>query len=454
MDAAEHAPTAAGQSSGGRLLRVLGFAFALAMSIGSIIGGGILRTPGSVVDRVPDVTLVLSLWALGGLHALLAANVVSELITSVPKAGGLYVPARRAFGDFAGLLIGWSDWLINAAAIAALALACSEFAAVIEPGLESRRASVAVALLAGLFLLNLLGVREGSIAQRLGSLVKFLLLLVLIATIFLFVPAAPARAAQIPGGAGISVLAAVVGYQLVYGAFTGWPNPIYFVEEDENAASNIPKAMALSIIAVTAVYLVMNYALLHALPIEQLRASELPASVALIPVFGPASTTIIAVVAIVIVVSCLNGVIMVIPRVLYGLGRDGLFLRMAQHVNSGGTPDVALLMSAALSMLLALTGEFETVFLLMGGLVMFTMIITDASLFALRWKEPDLARPFKAIGYPVLPTLLLLIDALLFAAVLAADPWSGFYMLLLIGLSVPIALWLRRGRALAPPAVQ
>jgi APA family basic amino acid/polyamine antiporter len=437
----------------GGLLRVLGFAFALAICVGSIVGGGILRTPGAVVDRVPDVTFVLILWALGGLHALLGANVVSELITSVPKAGGLYVPSRRAFGDFAGLLVGWSDWLLNAAAIAALALACGEFAALIEPSLASRTTSVALTVLGALYLLNWLGVREGSVAQKLGSALKCLLLILLIGTIFLLVPPAAPQAAQPAGGTGVSFLAVVVGYQLVYGAYTGWANPIYFVEEDKHASSNIPKAMALSILAVTAVYVVMNYALLHALPIGTLRTADLPASISLVPVFGPASTAVIAGVALVIVISCLNGLVMVIPRVLYGLGRDGLFLPVAQHVNRGGTPDVALLMSAALTMLLALTGEFETVFLLMGAITIFTMVVTDLSLFVLRRKEPDLPRPYRAIGYPLLPGLLLLIDTLLLCAVLASDPWSGLYMALLIALCIPVGLWLRRSRAEPKPAM-
>jgi APA family basic amino acid/polyamine antiporter len=432
----------------GQLLRVLGFAFALAICVGSVIGGGILRTPGAVADRVPDLGLIMLLWTLGGVHALLGANVMSELITSVPKAGGLYVPARRAFGDFAGLLVGWSDWLLNGAAIAALAIVCAEFAILIEPRLAGRTTALALSVLASLFLLNWLGVREGSVVQRLGSLLKFVLLLALVLGIFLFVPpAAPGGHPAAPAGGAGTFLAAVVGYQLVYGAFSGWPNPIYFVEEDRNACANIPRAMGLSIVAVTLVYLLMNYALLHALPLDTLRTADLPASIALVPLLGPGSTPVIAALALVIVLSCLNGLIMVIPRILYGLGRDGLFPAAAAHVNRGGTPDVALFLSAALTAGLALSGEFETVFLLMGAITVFVMLVADLSLFALRRKEPDLARPYRARFYPYLPALLVLIDSMLLAAIVAADPWSGVYMALLIALSVPIALSLRWRRA-------
>jgi len=426
----------------GGLLRVLGFSFALAMCVGSVIGGGILRTPGEVVDRVSEPALVLLLWLAGGVHALLGANVVSEIGTSVPKAGGLYVPARRAFGDLVGLVVGWSDWLVNGAAAAALALAFADFAGILHPALAARETAVAVAVLAVVFGINWLGVREGGAVQKAGSLAKCALLVALVAAIFLFVPEAEPAA---PGaGAGWTLAGLVVAYQLVYGVYSGWPNPIVFVEEDANAARNIPRAMGLSIAVVTAVYLAINAALLHALPADAVRTAELPAALAAERLFGGSGAAAVAGVALVIVATCLNGMVMVLPRILYGLGRDGLFLSAATRVNRGGTPDAALGLSAALAAGLALTGTFETVFLLMGGLVVLTMVVSDASLFALRIKEPDLPRPYLAKGYPWLPGLVLALDGLLLAALLWADPASGAYMLLLVAACVPVRLWMRR----------
>lgn len=433
----------------GKLLRVLGLTFAIAICVGSVIGGGILRTPGAVMDRVGDSGIVLLLWGLGGLHALLGANVVAEISTSVPKAGGLYVPTRRAFGDFAGMMVGWADWLVNGAATAALALVFADFAAMIAPGLAPYKPAVAIAVLASLFGLNWIGVREGSAFQKATSFAKVGLLLALIAIVFLFVPgAAPEPAAQ-PAPAW-TVLTLVVAYQLIYGVFSGWPYPVFFIEEDQDPGKNIPRAMAVSIVAVTAIYLLVNAALLHALPRDVLRASELPAAAALAQVFGAHSNIVVAALALVIVASCINAGVMALPRILYGLGRDGLFLPIATRVNRGGTPEVGLFLSAALAIGLTLTGTFETVFLLMGALLIFLMIISEASLFALRIREPDLPRPFRAIFYPVLPALLMAIDAALLAAVLVADPMSGAYMFLMIGLSVPMYLWLRSQRRNAP----
>jgi len=428
--------------SAGNLLRVLGFAFAMAICVGTIIGGGILRTPGAVAERVPEPWLILLLWSLGGVHALLGANVVAEISTSVPKAGGLYVPTRRAFGDFAGLLVGWSDWLVNAAAAAALALVFADFASMAAPQLTPHEPTLAAAVLLVLFGLNWIGVREGGAIQTAGTLLKFMLLVMLVIGLFVFVPQAVSHPVSAPT-ATWTVLGLVVAYQLVYGVFSGWPSPIFFVEEDENSARNIPRGMALSIVTVTLVYLAINAALLHAIPMEELRTSELPAATALAKIFGDGSVQVVAAIALVIVVSCLNGVVMVLPRILYGLGRDGLFVSAATRVNKGGTPDVALGLSAVLTLALTLTGTFETVFLLMGALVIFGMIISEVSLFALRTREPDLPRPFRAIGYPLLPILLLLIDASLLIAVLVSDPMSGVYMFALVALCVPVRLWIR-----------
>jgi APA family basic amino acid/polyamine antiporter len=209
--------------------------------------------------------------------------------------------------------------------------------------------------------------------------------------------------------------------------------------------------MGLSILLVTAVYLSVNAALLYALPVEALRSAELPAALALEQVLGGAGTVVIACLALVIAATCLNGMVMVLPRTLYGLGRDGLFVQAATRVNRGGTPDVALGLSALLATLLTVTGTFETVFLLMGALIMFMMVVTDTTLFALRTKEPRLERPYRAKGYPWLPALALILDTALFAAVLWAEPASGAYMLLLVAACLPIGLWLgRKNRGLKP----
>ena len=425
------------------LHRVLGLGFGLAIGVGSMIGSGILRTPGAVAEGLPDASLLMLLWLMGGLHALLGANVVAELMTSIPKTGGLYVPSRRAFGDFGGILVGWTDFLLNAAGVAALAIASAEFLAILAPDLRAHITGAALGLLLLFIGLNWIGIKEGSATQQIGSLLKFVTLCLLIGTIFIAVPQAARPAGET---AALSPMAVLVGYQMVYGAFSGWTNPIYFTEEDRKPTRNLPRALIFSILLVTATYLAMNAALLWALPVAELARSDIPVETIVTGLAGPTGTLVVGAVGSVIVISCLNGLVMAIPRVLYGLGRDGLFPAVATQVNRGGTPYAALAISAIVAGTMVMSGGFETVFLMMGALTIFAFVMTDVTIFVLRRREPDLPRPFRAIGYPWLPALLLLLDTILLVAFIAADPASGLFMAALISIAIPIAFLLGRRR--------
>lgn len=440
----------------GHLQKTLGFAFAMAIGIGTVIGAGILRTPGPVADLIPSLWLILALWGLGGVHAILGANVASELITSIPKAGGIYVPVRAAFGESMGLLVGWVDWLAYVAGCAALSVVCANFLALLVPTLASHTAWVATSFALSLIVLNWIGVKEGAVAQTLGSAFKFIFMCLAIGIIFIVTPDGSANVAAEAAGptvgevaTPIGFFAVIVAYQMIYGSYLGWSGPIYFVEEDPKAISNIPRAMMLTILTIMLVYLALNASLLKALPIEMMRTSDLPIALALEQIFGAMGGKIVAAIALVLASTCLNANIMTTPRILYGLGRDGLFLPIATRVNKGGTPDVALGISGVLTIALIFSGGFEFLFLLMGALAIFMFVAYDASLFALRIRQPDLPRPFRAIGYPWLPGLVLVLDASLLIAFLAADPVSGLYMLGLIALCIPVGHHLAKQRKLA-----
>ncbi len=440
-----------GTSNGrGHLLRVLGLGFGIALGLGATIGGGILRTPGSVADQVPLAWLALTLWALAAVHALLGANIVSEVMTSVPKSGGLFNVARRAFGDFGALIVGWTDWLIGIGAVAALSIACAEFLGIIHPPLRPYLSHTAVAVAMSLFVLNWLGVREGSFAQMLTSAVKAILLLLLIGAIFLLRPEASTPPVAPAVSSPLTFFGLVVAYQFIFGAYSGWTNPAYFAEEDTNPSRNIPRAMFMSILAVGAIYLLMNAALFYALPVERLRTAELPVAVAISDIFGDDSMRIVAAVAVVTVVGCINATIMVSTRVFHGLGKEGFLPAVTSHVNQGGTPDVAMAVTAFFAVLLALSGTFETVFLIVGALGIFMLAFIDLAFFKLRIAEPELARPYRAIGYPWLPIAVLVLDFGLLAAFLAADPVSGGFMIAAMVICIPVSLWTRRRHLTAP----
>ena len=436
----------------GQLQLRLGIVFALAVSVGNVIGSGIMGTPGLVANQVPVAWMVIGLWALGGLHVMLSANVASELITKLPKAGGTYVPVRAAFGESIGLLCGWTDWLSNTAAIAALSVACATFLGAIFPALAAHQAPVAAGFALTIIAINWPGVREGQIAQTAGSIIKVGLIVGVIAVAFLAEPIPVSQVVSRAGAAmndaapAVGFFAVIAAYQMIYGAYTGWHAPILFVEEDANAARNLPRAMGVSIVLVTAIYVALNLSLLSALDMTALRGSDLPVALVIENAFGRSGGVLVALLAIVIVVVAINAIVMGTARILYGMARDGLFLPMAMHVNKGGTPHIALAITAAVAVPLIFSGAFVFLFKLTAALAIFVFFLFELSLFALRRQQPDLHRPFRAIGYPLLPALVCLLDLGLLIAFIAADPISGVYMAGLIAVCVPVGFILHRRR--------
>lgn len=446
MGAAEQTLTASGPSSGGGLLRILGFSFALAVGVGSVIGGGILRTPASVADAVGSVEIALILWAAVAIHSFIQANVIAELMAALPKAGGLFVPARAAFGEPGGLLIGWVDWLNVVAAVAVLSIITAEFLGTFVPVIGAHPGIAGAMIAVPFFVLNWLGVREGSTAQIVGSLAKFAFLLAIAALIFLSPPpssvAAPAASA-----APITLLGIVLGYQLIFGAYAGWTSPAYFAGEDTNPGRNIPRSLFATVAAVAILYLLVSAAVSYALPFEALRTSKLAAADAVGGILGSSALQTVAAGAVLIAVTCLNANIMLAPRILYGLAEQRLFPAFALTVNRGGTPSVALAVTAVTSMALALSGEFETVFRIMATLGMFPLLVADLALFKLRRDAPDLPRPYRAKLYPVLPAIAVVLDLGVMAAFLLSDWTSGLFIVGAVALAWPIGTWMGRSRS-------
>ena len=428
----------------GHLLRVLGLAFGLALGLGGMIGGGILRTPGEVFAHVPSPWLVLALWAAAALHSALTGNIVAEVMTAVPRSGGLFNVAERAFGTFGGVLVGWTDWLLNVAALAALSIALAEFLALALPAAAPYATPVAVAACLAFIAINWIGVREGSRAQIVTSAAKAALLVGIVILIFLLSPGT-GTATERPSGA-IGFAAAIVAYQLIIGAYNGWSYTGYFAEEDRAPERNIPRSLFGSIAAVAAIYLVMNAALVYALPLDRLAGAELPLALALEDLFGPLAVAAVAAIAIVTVIGTINASLMIATRILHGLGRDHFLPAPVAHVNRGGTPDVALLLTGAVATAMILTGTFETAFLLLGALALVIYALIDIAYFVLRWREPDLPRPYRAKFHPLLPAFALLLDLGVLAAVLAGDLRQALFIAAAVAVCIPLTLAARRTR--------
>jgi APA family basic amino acid/polyamine antiporter len=430
----------------GELLHILGTSFGVAVAVGAMIGVGILRAPASIAREVPDVFLIMALWSVALLHALLEANVIAELGTAMPRAGGPYVYVHRAFGDIGGLAVGWTLWMQRAASTAALSIAFAEFLGLLWPTAPRMAPAIAVAMQLALFGINLAGLREGRVIQELTSFLKALALFGFCAVAFFMI--APARTAGVAPVSVIGVAGLVGAYQLIVGAYAGWFEPAFFAEETHDGGRSLPRVMAIGLLVTAVLYITVNGTLLYALGTAGVAANPLPFATVLAKLGGAVAAGGVAVFAMISVSSCANAGVMSAPRVLLALSRDRLLPRWFQTVNKGGSPSVATIATALAAIAIALTGSFNLAFGLIATLQSASFILVILSLFVLRRREPAMARPFRAIGYPLLPALVLLVDIALFVLFLNANRTGGIYAVILWLICIPFAMIARRARAL------
>jgi APA family basic amino acid/polyamine antiporter len=430
-----------------KLLKILGVGFGIAIGIGGTIGVGILRIPGSIAAQLGSASLIIIIWLIGGIYTLLGANYQAELATMLPKAGGPYVYARRAYGDYGGFVVGWSDWISNITPLAFLPIAFAEFLSVLIPSLASQVTVVAISLLSLLAFLNWIGLRLGSGTQKLMSLLKAIALLAFVVACFsLGGQKTNSVQATIPTPATLTSLlvAAALSFQLVLGTFGGWNAVIYFAEEDRDPSRNLPRSLFCGVLLVIAIYLLVNLALLYVLPVSQIAGSKLPAADAMKKIFGARGGQIVTGLSLLSVLGALNACLMFTPRTMFALGRDGLFSTKAAFVNKGGTPAVALLITFIVALFLILTGTFEKLFAIYAFYAVAANILLVCSLFILRKREPDLPRPYKTWGYPVAPLILLAVAIALFVGFVISDTKGSLIASASLVISYPIYLLIKR----------
>jgi len=444
MEAVEQIPVSSPAPSG-KLLRVLGVGFGLAIAIGATIGVGILRNPGAVAAQLGSYWPIMIAWVLGGVYSVLGANYLAELASMTPKAGGFYVHAHRAFGNYGGFVVGWRDWANNTLAGAYIAVVFGEYAGgLFLPGQPYGRVVCSVAVLALIAGINFVGVRSGSGVQKVTSLLKALALLAFVVVCFVYGSATSAAAGAVadpafrPNGLGASVIAFVLAFQVILGTYDGYYNPIYFAEEDTDPARNIARSMFGGIVLVTLIYVLVNAALLYVLPMSKLAASQFAGGDAMALIFGERAGQIVTVLALLSLIGIINAVMMSTPRIMFALSRDGLFTAKAEEVNKGGTPAVALAITAICTIALASVGSFELLLAIGQFFLVVIMILLVVALFTLRRREPDAPRPFRTWGYPFAPLLMLIIAVLLFVGYAISNPFPSALAAGALLLSYPI----------------
>jgi basic amino acid/polyamine antiporter, APA family len=433
--------------SRGHLLRVLGVGFGLAVIIGNTIGAGIFQVPGSIAAQLPSAGPFLLIWLGGALYALLGAISLAELGTMIPQSGGQYVFSRYALGEYAGFIVGWSDWISSCGSTAAVALVVGTFSGALIPALNGKGPGIAAAVTILFAVLQWHGIVWGSNIQNLTSLLKALAFLALIVAAFILGSGGAFTTAATAPAPAITISAVVISLQSVIYTYDGWSGVIYFSEEVRHPARDIPRALFGGVLSIAAIYLLVNLALLYVLPMSQIAGKQFAAGEAANAIFGVHGDTIFRSLTIVSMLSGINALHLMATRVVFAMSRDGLFTKKAATVNEGGTPTVSLFLSALVAVLFILLGQrFDVVITVLAFFFVANYILSFISLFVLRLREPEKPRPYRAWGYPVTPALPLIGSLLFLAGAVAADTRHSLYALLLLAVSYPVFLLMKRAK--------
>jgi len=416
--------------------------------MGAMIGLGILRTPGEIATVVTDPWTYTALWVVGGLFVLMSTGVAAELVGMTPRSGGNYVLVRQAFGTYPGFLIGWVDWLSFCGNIALKATVLVEYLNLLLPFHASLRIGVSILITTIFAALQLRGVLLTARVQQIAAaamaaiVVGFTLALLFGHPVLAADLSAPANSSL----AGWGLVAAAVIF-----TYDGWLGACYFGGEIKGGGGEVARACVRAVIMVFVLYVGLMAALAFSVPLAALAGEDLALATALDLAVSPVAATIVAVAAILILLAHQNLHYMAGPRVLYALSTDRLGADRAAAVGSRGNPVFAVLLTWMVSVGLILIGGFEFLLNLCVFFFIFLYVALIAGVAILRRKEPDADRPFRAWGHPVSTAVCLLgwLGITVFQALSA--PETALYAAIMVAVSLPAYLWLRKVRHLDEP---
>ncbi len=424
------------------LLAVLGVLFGLSVTIGNTIGSGILRTPGLVAQLLPTPWLFIGVWILGALYAALGANALAELATMMPESGGYTVYLRRSMGPYASFVIGWSDWLSTCSSAALAAIVIGEYVTILFAISKGLTSAIACAVIVAFSLIQWRGIKTGSLTQNITAAAKTLAFMVLVGACFVLGRGFPAGGPLHPPSGFPFLVAFVLAMQAVIFTYDGYNGIVYFSGELRNPARDIPRSIFGGVVSVAIIYLLVNIGFLYVLPIEKMAGQPLVAATAANEIFGAKGDAVIRVLTIVSLLSAVNAYQLMTSRVLHRLSVFG-FLPGASYVNRGGTPAIALFLSAVVVLALVITGTLEIVLAVTAFFFVAQYALIFASVFILRKREPDAPRPFRAWGHPWTTGLVLLLSLGFLAGAAITDTRNSIYSLVLLALSWPLYVLLR-----------
>ena len=442
-------------TDGYQLNRVLRVRDGMAVTVGIVIGAGILGTPGLIAGYLGDPWIILGMWFFGGVMAGLSTLVLAEMAAALPEAGGKYVYARYAWGDTMGFVAGWSELIVTRGfSGASKAVLIATYILILNGGRGSEKL-IALAVVLGYFVLHTRGLKASTTFQNVTTAVKVLIVLAIAAAGIFGGDGSGAVEPLISGEATAGLLGYALAYQSISFAYYGWEDAAKMSEEVIDPGAALPKILLGGAVAVMVLYILMNISFLAALTPAQMAGSDLVAADTITAVFGDAAGTIVVVASLLILISSANVNFLGLPRVAYGLSRHGLAPRAFARVDARGTPRNALYLITAWIGVLAVTGSFEDLirFMMTVAITVDTMVLLGY--FKLRWSRPDLERPFRMPGHPILPAITIALYIAILGILVYTQPTLAMgaaimlYFVLLAGLittSPPDPITAQRGR--------
>ena len=445
-----------------QLRRDLGIWGAAAIVVGTVIGSGIFLVPKTMIQNVGSVETVFLVWIAAGMLSLAGALTYAELAASISEAGGEYVYLREAYGPFFGFLYGWTQtWVAKSGSIATLATGFFLYLANFFPRLDTplwgagegiwrvelRTGQLAaMCVIAGLGVLNYFGVRVGGNVQVVVTVIKVACIVAIIAIGMTTTHGSVANlTSAIPASAGfVGFFAAMVA---ALWAYDGWNNVTMVASEIKNPQRNLPLALTAGTLAVIVLYLLTNLAYFYVLSASDVAGSDRVAATMMRRVLGEWGAAAVSVAAMISIFAAINGSILTGSRVPYAMAVDRLFFPSIAKVHPEyRTPAQSILLLSAWSCLLVLSGRYDELFNLVIFASWILYAMAAASVIVLRHKRPDLPRPYRTIGYPVVPILFVLVALCLLGNTFVASPRQSLLGLVLISTGFPFYFYWKRQR--------
>jgi len=438
-----------------KLVRSLGLLSSIGLVIGITIGGGIFRTPAGIAERVPDPLWMMGVWILGGVIVLCGALSFAELSASMPETGGMYVYLREGWGRQWGFLYGWAQLvLIRAAALGGISSVFGEYFMRVfgmDPIANPRMADYLAAgaiLFAGAT--NIVGVQLGALFAGLSTITKFGALALMVAASFLMGGNVGASFTNLASN-GAAIDAGVFGLALisVMWAYDGFADLTFASGEVKDPQRNLPRAIIIGTVMIIGIYLLANAAYLYLNPIGVLAKSRLIAADTMGALFGQAGVSFVAVVVMISTFGSLMGSMLASPRIFFAMADDNLLFEPIARVHpKWKTPYVAIGLASVLGVAMVMTQTFEqltdTFVLAMWPFY----ALSVAAIYTLRKSQPQLSRPYKVVGYPIVPAVFVLAAIYLVINALWTQPlWTTItFAVVLLGLPVYYIWFANRAR--------